>query len=66
MLILIFLILGPYTFTIGDTTGLSQYKRGGLWHQVKMPRIINFVRSTIFTTLNVDLPLTVVKLETSF
>lgn len=35
---------GPYTFSIGDTSGLSEYKKGGLWHQVKMPKIIKFVR----------------------
>lgn len=34
---------GPYTFTIGDTTGLSQYKAGGLFQQVKIPKILDFV-----------------------
>ena len=35
-------VKGPYTFTIGDVSGLGQYKRGGLFEQVKMPKIIDF------------------------
>lgn len=35
-------VLGPYTFSIGDTSGLSPYKRGGIVTQVKMPKILNF------------------------
>ncbi|KAI0033358.1 ubiquitin activating enzyme [Vararia minispora EC-137] len=35
-------VKGPYTFTIGDTTGLSDYEAGGIFTQVKMPKIINF------------------------
>ncbi|PSN61789.1 ubiquitin-activating enzyme E1 [Corynespora cassiicola Philippines] len=35
-------VKGPYTFSIGDVSGLGQYKRGGQYHQVKMPKIINF------------------------
>lgn len=35
-------VKGPYTFSIGDVAGLGQYKRGGLYTQVKMPKIINF------------------------
>ncbi|GJN91936.1 hypothetical protein Rhopal_004961-T1 [Rhodotorula paludigena] len=35
-------VVGPYTFKIGDTRGLGQYKRGGWFHQVKMPKIYNF------------------------
>ena len=34
---------GPYTFTIGDTSNMSQYVQGGLFKQVKMPVIIDFV-----------------------
>ena len=34
---------GPYTFTIGDTRGLGTYKSGGLFTQVKMPKILQFV-----------------------
>jgi ubiquitin-activating enzyme E1 len=37
-------VKGPYTFTIGDTTGLSQYTSGGIFTQVKMPKMIAFVR----------------------
>lgn len=35
-------VKGPYTFTIGDTSGLSDYIRGGIFTQVKMPKIIEF------------------------
>ncbi len=34
---------GPYTFSIGDTSGLSDYIRGGACTQVKMPKAIDFV-----------------------
>lgn len=34
--------LGPYTFTIGDTNGLGAYQRGGLFTQVKQPKVIQF------------------------
>lgn len=35
-------VKGPYTFSIGDVSGLGEYKRGGLYTQVKMSKIINF------------------------
>ncbi|KAK4687153.1 ubiquitin-activating enzyme E1, partial [Tremellales sp. Uapishka_1] len=35
-------VKGPYTFSIGDTTGLGEYKSGGLFTQVKMPKIMHF------------------------
>ncbi|KAK0528938.1 E1 ubiquitin-activating protein [Tilletia horrida] len=35
-------VKGPYTFTIGDTTGFSDYKRDGIFTQVKMPKTISF------------------------
>lgn len=35
-------VLGPYTFSIGDTRGLSEYLRGGITTQVKMPKKISF------------------------
>lgn len=35
-------VKGPYTFTIGDTSGFKPYKRGGIFTQVKMPKTINF------------------------
>lgn len=33
---------GPYTFSIGDVSSLGQYKRGGLYTQVKMPKFLDF------------------------
>lgn len=39
--------VGPYTFTIGDTRGLGTYKSGGLFTQVKMPKILQFVSHRI-------------------
>lgn len=33
---------GPYTFTIGDTSSLGTYKKGGIFTQVKMPKVIGF------------------------
>ncbi|KAA8570690.1 hypothetical protein EYC84_000088 [Monilinia fructicola] len=35
-------VKGPYTFSIGDISGLGEYKRGGMFHQVKMPKFIDF------------------------
>ncbi|KAI0089325.1 ubiquitin activating enzyme [Irpex rosettiformis] len=35
-------VKGPYTFSIGDTSDLSEYKSGGIFTQVKMPKILNF------------------------
>ncbi|KAK3709496.1 E1 ubiquitin-activating protein [Vermiconidia calcicola] len=35
-------VKGPYTFSIGDVSDLGQYKRGGLYTQVKMPKILDF------------------------
>ncbi|KAJ2307184.1 E1 ubiquitin-activating protein, partial [Coemansia sp. Cherry 401B] len=35
-------VLGPYSFSIGDTSSLSAHKRGGLFKQVKMPVTQNF------------------------
>ncbi|KAJ6508398.1 ubiquitin activating enzyme [Mycena sanguinolenta] len=36
-------VKGPYTFAIGDTTNLQTYKTGGIFTQVKMPKIIEFI-----------------------
>lgn len=37
-------VKGPYTFSIGDTTNLKgDYASGGIFTQVKMPKIIEFV-----------------------
>jgi len=35
-------VLGPYTFSIGDTTGFSDYERAGVVLQVKQPKIVSF------------------------
>lgn len=35
-------VLGPYTFSIGDTSSLSEYKEGGAATQVKMPKTVKF------------------------
>jgi ubiquitin-activating enzyme E1 len=36
------IVKGPYTFSIGDVSSLGQYKRGGIYTQVKMPKFIDF------------------------
>lgn len=41
-------VKGPYTFSIGDTSNLSDYKTGGIFTQVKMPKIIDFVREILY------------------
>lgn len=38
-----FLPSGPYTFSICDTAGYTDYVRGGIVSQVKMPKKITFV-----------------------
>lgn len=35
-------VLGPYTFSIGDTSAFSAYVRGGIAKQVKMPHTMSF------------------------
>lgn len=35
-------VLGPYTFSIGDTSSLGEYLSGGLFHQVKTPKCLDF------------------------
>ncbi len=35
-------VKGPYTFSIGDASGLGRYKSGGIYTQVKMPKTIDF------------------------
>lgn len=46
-------VKGPYTFTIGDTTSLGDYKTGGIFTQVKMPKIIEFVRVLLFFMMDI-------------
>ena len=36
-------VLGPYTFSIGDTSIYSQYTQGGMVKQIKMPKSLKFV-----------------------
>ncbi|KAG7188057.1 hypothetical protein KM043_013222 [Ampulex compressa] len=36
-------VLGPYTFSIGDTSKYSEYVRGGIVTQVKMPKVLHFL-----------------------
>lgn len=36
-------VKGPYTFTIGNTSDLGDYIRGGIFTQVKMPKVLEFV-----------------------
>ncbi|ORY90353.1 ubiquitin-activating emzyme E1 [Syncephalastrum racemosum] len=35
-------VLGPYTFSIGDTSNLGDYVRGGIFNQVKLPKYVDF------------------------
>ncbi|PLN82093.1 ubiquitin-activating enzyme E1 [Aspergillus taichungensis] len=35
-------VKGPYTFSIGDVSGLGTYQSGGLFTQVKMPKFVDF------------------------
>ncbi|XP_064473449.1 ubiquitin-like modifier-activating enzyme 1 isoform X2 [Ornithodoros turicata] len=35
-------VLGPYTFSVGDTTSFGDYVRGGVATQVKMPKDLKF------------------------
>lgn len=42
------ILLGPYTFSICDTSGFTDYIRGGIVSQVKMPKKISFVSSCHF------------------
>lgn len=35
-------ILDPYSFSIGDTRSFTEYKRGGIFTQVKIPKLIDF------------------------
>ena len=35
-------VLGPYTFSIGDTSNMSKYEIGGYFHQVKQPKKVSF------------------------
>lgn len=53
--LLISCVTGPYTFSIGDTRGFSDYVRGGIASQVKMPKIVKFVSTLFESTIRSDL-----------
>lgn len=36
-------VLGPYTFSIGDTSMYSEYLRGGIVTEVKIPKVLHFL-----------------------
>jgi ubiquitin-activating enzyme E1 len=40
-------VKGPYTFAIGDTSSLGDYRTGGIFTQVKMPKLVAFVRGRV-------------------
>ena len=35
--------IGPFTFSIGDTSSFSQYVKGGIVTEVKKPKVVSFV-----------------------
>ena len=35
--------IGPYSFSIGDTSSFSKYTGGGIVTEIKKPKIVNFV-----------------------
>ena len=45
-------VKGPYTLTIGDTLNFGDYKTGGIFTQVKMPKMIDFVDFPFIMTLS--------------
>ena len=50
-------VKGPYTFSIGDTSNLGEYISGGIFTQVKMPKIINFVSENYYKELETFEPM---------
>ena len=40
-------VKGPYTFSIGNVSGLGRYQRGGLYQQVKMPKFLDFKKLSV-------------------
>ena len=54
-------VKGPYTFSIGDTSTFGDYKTGGIFTQVRMPKILEFVSCmsillTLLLTLVAETP----------
>ncbi|KAK3736400.1 hypothetical protein QZH41_017900 [Actinostola sp. cb2023] len=48
-------VLGPYTFSIGDTSDFNDYVRGGIAQQVKMPKTLKFEDQGKFVALAKEL-----------
>lgn len=46
-------VTGPFTFRIGDTSTLGDYTGGGIFTQVKQPKIFNFVNTIIISNLSI-------------
>ena len=46
-------VKGPYTFSIGDTSNFSPYVSGGIFTQIKMPKIVNFVSRDVLFKLGI-------------
>jgi ubiquitin-activating enzyme E1 len=44
-------VLGPYTFSIGDTSKFSNYTMGGIAEEVKKSKIIQFVSLSLSLSL---------------
>ena len=47
-------LIGPYTFSIGDTTDLSDYISGGIVTEVRMPKVLKFVSKLLHCDLYVS------------
>ena len=41
-------VLGPYSFSIGDTSQMNQYESGGILAEIKKTKFLNFVRNNLF------------------
>ena len=41
-------LIGPYSFSIGDTSNFSKYESGGIICEVKKPKIVDFVSENFF------------------
>ena len=44
-------VLGPYTFSIGDTSSFGNYSMGGIAEEVKKQKIIQFVSPFLYLIL---------------
>ena len=48
--------LGPFTFSIGDTSSFGQYVKGGIVTEVKKPKVVSFVSMCVCVCVCVWLP----------